>query len=67
VATEPIPDRLAFSVSHAASQIDVSKRTFWEMIRQKKIRTVRCGRRVLVPRTELERFLRTAGSEGGTP
>jgi excisionase family DNA binding protein len=60
----PETERLAYSVPHAATQIDVCTRTAWELIKRKRLRSIRIGRRVLVTRAELIRFLRDGGAGG---
>ena len=51
-------DRLAFSRSEIAAMLGVSLATIERMIHAGKLRAVRVGRRrILVPRTELERLL----------
>ena len=51
-------DRLAFSRSEVADMLGVSLATIERMIHAGKLRAIRVGRRrILVPRTELERLL----------
>jgi excisionase family DNA binding protein len=63
-ATASEGEKLAYSVPHAAAQIDVSPRTCWELIKRGELRTVRVRRRVLVTREALILYLRS-GSDGG--
>ena len=48
--------QLALSPEHAAARLDVSRDTFDRYIRD-ELRLVRVGRKVLVPVSELERWL----------
>lgn len=52
----PRPERLSYSKSEAAAALGVSVDFFDEHV-QPELRIVRCGRRRLVPRAELERWL----------
>ncbi len=52
------PERLAYSKGEVAKILGVSLSTIGRMIHAGKLRAVRVGRRrILVPRTELERLL----------
>lgn len=61
--TAPENDRLAYSIPHAAAQLDCSPRTVWGLIQRGDLHAVRIGRRVVIARSELVRFLRS-GSNG---
>jgi excisionase family DNA binding protein len=50
------PPRLALSPGEAAAEIGVARSTFYESVLP-HLRVVRIGRRVIVPRRELERWL----------
>lgn len=64
--TETTPERLAYSVPEAAALLGVSSDTVYEMIRQRRIPSVRLGRRILIPRPALVRWLESA-AEGVAP
>jgi len=51
-------DRLLLSRHEAAHSLGISLRTIDYLIAGKEIRTIRVGRRRLIPQTELARFLR---------
>ncbi len=58
--------RLAVSVSQAARLLSLGRTRTWTLVRSGRLRTVRVGRRVLVPLKELERFLeRELEAQGG--
>jgi excisionase family DNA binding protein len=55
----PAPARsLACSREEAAMLLQISKRTVSALIAQGSLRVKRIGRRVLIPRRELEKFMR---------
>jgi excisionase family DNA binding protein len=54
--SRPVPGRLSYSKSEAAAALGVSVDFFDEHV-QPELRIVRCGRRRLVPRAELEKWL----------
>jgi excisionase family DNA binding protein len=49
--------RDAFSTKEFAERLGIGYQTALRMQRDKTVRVVRVGRRVLVPRSELDRFL----------
>ncbi len=49
--------RDAYSTQEFADRLGIGYQTALRMQKNKTIRTVRAGGRVLIPRTELERFL----------
>lgn len=49
-------DRYAYSISEAARAISLSRRMLYNLIDTGALRTVKLGRRRLVPRSELERL-----------
>ncbi len=59
------PDALAFTVPDAAARITVAPRTLWTLIARGDIRAVRIGRRVLVTKDELIRYLHSLSNGGG--
>ena len=50
-------DRVAYSLNEVATQLGVSRDSVVRAISKGKIKVIRFGRRVLVPRAELERLL----------
>jgi excisionase family DNA binding protein len=56
VGTSQGRDSLALSVEEAARELGVARSTFYASVLP-ELRVVRIGRRVLVPRRELERWL----------
>jgi excisionase family DNA binding protein len=50
--------KLLCSKKETADSLGVSLRTVDNLIAQKELKVVRCGKRVLVPMSELERFTR---------
>jgi excisionase family DNA binding protein len=53
----PAVEPLLLSVSEAAQALGVGRTLTWELIRNRELKTVRVNRRVLVARTELNRFV----------
>ena len=51
---------LAYSVGNAATALDVCPRTIWNLIERKRLRTVKIGRRTLIPASEVRGLI-----EGG--
>lgn len=51
------PQRLAFSVDEAAGMLGISRDLAYDLARQGQLRTVRLGRRRVVPRVALEEIL----------
>ena len=52
---------LVYSLDRAASMIDLSRRSLYRLIDAGELRTVKLGRRRLVPADELARITRPAG------
>lgn len=52
-------ERATLSVMEAAMIMGVSKNVAYEAVRQGEIPSIRLGGRILVPRTALERLLKT--------
>ena len=50
-------ERIGVSVKKAATMIDLSERTVWTLIKEGKIRSVRCGARVIVSVQSLREFV----------
>jgi excisionase family DNA binding protein len=55
-------DRITFSIPEAASALGVCPRTIYSLMGSGNLRTIRIGRRRLIPRDELNRL----GAEGST-
>jgi len=51
-------DRLSFSKDEVARQLGVSRDSVTRAIQRGEIKPIHFGRRVLIPRSELERLLR---------
>ena len=62
----PRPDalikRLCITVPEAAAMLGISRNFAYELVKQGKLPSVKFGKRLLIPRTGLEKML-----EGGTP
>ena len=54
---EPTAAARLLSVREAAERLGVSRSTFYTLLGRDGLRIVRVGKRVLVPTTELERFI----------
>ncbi len=54
-------NRLAFSRDEVARQLGVSRDSVIRAIAKQKIKVIRFGRRVFIPKTELERLLESKG------
>lgn len=55
--------RMAFSVEQGAEQIGITRTAFYGLIRTGEIKTFKVGRRRLVTRTELQRFVQAKVQE----
>jgi excisionase family DNA binding protein len=53
-------DRLALGVTEAAKSLGVSRTKLYEAVRDRRLRVVRLGRRVLIPLDSLRAFLSRA-------
>lgn len=63
-ATNSTPvQRIALSVEESAAAVGLSPRFVWTLIERGELRTVRAGRRVLIPVEELTRFARISEPE----
>lgn len=56
-------ERLAVTVPRAAEMLGLGRTKTWELVRRGRLRSLRVGKRVLVPVRELERFLTEAMAE----
>lgn len=64
-AVAPVEDRLVFTVEEAAQLLGISRSFAYEAVQRGEIPSMRIGRRVLVPKAALERFL--AASDAAVP
>lgn len=55
--TSEKPGRLAYSPQEVAGMLSVCLNRVYQMLREGELKSVRCGRRHLVTKAELERFL----------
>jgi excisionase family DNA binding protein len=53
----PVEAKLAFTVEEAADLLSIGRSFFYELLAEGRIGVVRLGRRVIVPKTELQAFL----------
>lgn len=51
---------LAFSIKQAAQELGICERLMRELVREKRVRSVQIGRRIVIPKIELERLLAPA-------
>jgi excisionase family DNA binding protein len=58
-----VTERLAVTVPQAAEMLGLGRTKTWEPVRRGRLRSLRVGKRVLVPVRELERFLTEAMAE----
>jgi excisionase family DNA binding protein len=56
-ALDSVPVPLAVSPRKAAQYLDVGHDAIYQLLRQGRLRSVKLGRRRLIPMTELQRFL----------
>ena len=56
-AVSPVEDRLVFTVEEAAQLLGISRSFAYEAVKQGEIPSMRIGRRILVPKAALQRFL----------
>lgn len=54
-------EKLTLTVAQAAHLLGISRGLAYEMARIGKLKTIRCGRRLLVPRRALDRLLNGSG------
>jgi excisionase family DNA binding protein len=55
-----VPERVMHSIQETAFLLNLSTRKVHYLIAEKKIRTLKCGKRRLIPRTEILRLSREA-------
>lgn len=56
---------LALTVEEAAESIGIGETKMWELLKDKKIVPVYIGRKPVIPRVEIERFLRDSMEKAG--
>jgi excisionase family DNA binding protein len=61
------PDRVTVSVTEAAHMLGIGRTLAYEAARDGSLRTIRVGRRVLVPMLAIEELLSQASSGRATP
>ena len=59
----PTNDRLTFNVTEAAKLLGISRGLAYEMVRQGKLKALRFGKRLLIPKHSLERMLANTEDE----
>jgi excisionase family DNA binding protein len=59
-------ERLLGSVAEAAEALDVSRDTIWRLLRSGDMKSVRVGKRVLIPLVEINRMATQGNSAEGT-
>ena len=64
-AVSPVEDRFVITVEEAAQLLGISRSFAYEAVQRGEIPLMRIGRRILVPKAALERFLSELGSEAG--
>ena len=59
-------ERIAYTVKEAAAALGVSEWIIREEIRTGKIESIRLGKRILIPRSTLERLVSTPAPDSAT-
>jgi excisionase family DNA binding protein len=62
-AVARVEDRLVFTVEEAAQLLGISRSFAYEAVQRREIPSMRIGRRILVPKAALDRFLAQGGTE----
>lgn len=62
-AVAPVEERLVFTVEEAAALLGISRSFAYEAIQRGEVPSMRIGKRILVPKAALERFLAQHGSD----
>ena len=57
VTADALDGRRAVSVERAALLIGIGRSLAWQLVNERKLRTVRAGHRILVPLTAIDDFL----------
>ena len=63
-AVAPVEDRLVFTVEEAAQLLGISRSFAYEAVQRGDIPSMRIGRRILVPKAALQRYLESAAPPG---
>ena len=63
-AVAPMEDRLVFTVEEAAELLGISRSFAYEAVQRGEIPSMRIGKRILVPKAALVRFLDAVGNGG---
>ena len=50
-------ERLAYTVDNAARAVDISRSKMWDLIKKRRVRTIKLDGRTLIRRQELERLI----------
>jgi excisionase family DNA binding protein len=58
-----VRERLLVPVPEAAQLLGIGRTKTWQLICTRRLKAVRIGRRTLIPRAELERFVRELEEE----
>ncbi len=53
---QPALERQAFPVPEVARALSVSASTVWRMVKRGEVQVIRLGKRILVPKPEIERL-----------
>jgi excisionase family DNA binding protein len=59
-------EKLAYSPQEAAMTLGLCLNTVYKLIKNKRLKSVKLDRKILIARTEIERFLRPEGRVTGT-
>jgi excisionase family DNA binding protein len=62
----PVEQRLVYTVEEAATLLGISRSFAYEAVQRGDIPSMRFGRRIVVPKAALERFLSETGGTGGS-
>ena len=65
-SSSPEPERLTLSVEEAARVLGIGRGLAYELVRTGQIPVIRLGRRMVVPRAQLEAMLASAGAVAGS-
>jgi excisionase family DNA binding protein len=65
-AVAPVANRLVYTVEEAATLLGISRSFAYEAVQNGQIPSMRIGRRILVPKAALERFLALSGETDDT-
>lgn len=66
-AVAPVEKRLVFTVEEAAQLLGISRSFAYEAVQRGEIPSMRIGRRILVPKAALERYLASTGWRDAKP